>query len=283
MAAVGLRTVAAFVLAVAARPVAAQDLEVFEFETFLDPRVLEIAAAERRHYYTFASSHLRVGHVGNYQFRDRFGGIDTWFYDWSSTIVLRRWQGTGRVVALDGLDGSRGERRVELDLGYYDLWHEDTPEGETVNGATRFQFELGLERREDGGTSGVLGVDVEWTSTNFPGIIAGLSYHRVEGARPNGEQHHWSLHARSFRYEWGGTSFNAGLGAAAEWREERFRCCSARLELQLSRRLGSQARVFLSYAPAYRAEGTTREDAGYNGEVALFVDFQLGAAVSGGD
>src|SRR3954449_11887506 len=89
-------------LALVAVPAAAQDLEVFRQETFLDPSSLTVPGDDGRPLdLTFLAAYLRTGFAQSFQYQSQFLKSRIGFVDLTGTLVHRRLQITGRWTGYD--------------------------------------------------------------------------------------------------------------------------------------------------------------------------------------
>ena len=276
-------------LAAGLAPAAAQDLEVFELETFFDPEILSIEKPDGQTGYRPALfSHIRLGVVDDYQFRTSYTKSRLGFADLTGSLVFGMNQATVRVTGLDGLrdeDGPSAER-VELRYGRYlrtlDLL------GNTIIHRLQISWSDQNDRAEAAGTS--WGLDWDFADTDAD-VVGGLSYSYQEtdndtsgeDGEPSrdGEAHHLSFDVRTLLWKPGeAANVDIGIGIGGLHRDGHTGWGAARLEISYQRRLWKRARAYVVYAPAYQL-GQRSNGRRTNHEVAVFLHVPLAVKIFG--
>lgn len=261
---------------------AAQDLEVFELETFIDPSVLSIPAEDgETQQLTFLAAYVRAGVSQDFQYRSDYLMSRIGLIDVVGTMVYDRLQVTGRWTGYN-YDRRESETagRVEAQIGYYFI--SPSPEGPSASPhITRLQLSVARANtaRLLGGTT--FGVDLDAASIAPYDIVGGLSYayYRPDRgcdfgctAKDTKGSHFLSADIRSETWEPGKRfGFDLGMGVGASYLDDQFRFDTLRMELRFKKRIyQDQWAVYGVYAPAYRLDGAV-SGRKLNQEVSLFL------------
>ncbi|HEX5718564.1 MAG TPA: hypothetical protein VF179_20555 [Thermoanaerobaculia bacterium] len=264
-------------------PAEAQDLEVFELETFVDPSVLTLPGEDGQEplHLTFLAAYLRTGISHDFQYRSEYLSSRVGLVDLIGTVVRRRLQFTGRWTGY-GYDrpdsGTAG--RAEAQLGYYFI--SPSPEGPSPSPhITRLQVSVAraTTSRSLGGTT--FGIDLD-TSVMAPyDVVGGLSYAYYRPDRycdpectdENTQGTHFaSMDVRTETWEHGKKfGFDMGMGTGLSYQGDQIRWNTLRLEFRFKKRLYQDRwSIYGVYAPAYRLDGAV-PGTRVNHEASLFL------------
>ncbi len=277
---------AALLLSLAAMltgPAAAQDLEVFELETFIDPTLLTIPGEDGQEplHLTFLATYLRTGISQDFQYRSEYLSSRIGLVDVIGTFVRDRLQLTGRWTGYNyERSGSGTAGRAEAQLGYYFV--SPSPEGPSASPhITRVQLSLArtTSSRPLGGTT--FGIDLDTAAIAPYDVVGGLSYAYY---RPDRECdlgctdrdtegiHFVSADIRTETWEPGKKfGFDLGMGTGLSYQGDQIRWDTLRFEFRLKKRLYQDRwSIYGVYAPAYRLDGAV-PGTRVNHEASLFL------------
>jgi hypothetical protein len=264
---------------------AAQDLEVFDLETFLDPDILTVTDESGQHDLAFFAAYLRTGYSQHFQYRSEYLRSGVASVDATGTFIYRRVQLTGRFTGLGYEQSGAGvARRAEARIGYYLVPHSpaDSSDFPTI---TRLQFLVArtTTARQLGGT--VLGADVDVSALASYDLVGGLSYAYY---RPDREcrrtctdedtepTQYLSANLRTETWELGerlGVDLGAGTGIS--YHRQELRWDTLRLELRAKKSSPKDRwAIYAVYAPAYQLDGGVGGTR-LNHEVSLFLHRRL--------
>lgn len=265
-------------------PAAAQDLEVFELETFIDPTLLTIPGEDGQEplHLTFLAAYLRTGISYDFQYRSEYLLSQIGLVDVIGTVVRKRLQFSGRWTGYTSYDHPQSgiAGRAEAQIGYYFV--SPSPEGPSPSPhITRLQLSVAraTTSRSLGGTT--FGVDLD-TSTMAPyDIVGGLSYAYYRPDRDCDPEctdrdtqgtHFASLDVRTETWEPGKKfGFDLGMGTGLSYQGGQIRWNTLRFEFRLKKRLYQDRwSLYGVYAPAYRLDGAV-PGTRFNQEVSVFL------------
>lgn len=239
----------------------AQDLEVFDLETFLDPRVLTFTDESGQvHDLAFFAVYLRTGFSSRFQYRSEYLRSDVGLVDATGTFVQGRLQLTGRMTGYGyGESGIRSSGRAEARAGYYFV----SPESTVIK---RLELSLGrtTASRQLGGT--VFGADLDVSAPIPYDVIGSFSYAYFRpdrkcrrGCAADDSEPAQSLSASIRTETWEPderVGLDAGAGVGVSYLQSKLRWDTLRFETRLRRRSPEDRwSVYGVYAPAYRLGG----------------------------
>jgi hypothetical protein len=264
-------------LAVVAGPAVAQDLEVFELDTFLDPSTLTV---EDDHgnplHLTYLAAYLRSGVSQHFQYRSEYVHSEVGFVDLVGTLVRRRLQLVGRWTGYDFNGSGLRAGRAEAQIGYY--FASPSPGGSTPGvDLSRLQLSLAHSTASTPTEGTTLSVDWDFSPTPYD-VIGGLSYSYF---RPDQGCGRGCSQALSFDIRtriWKPSErlgFDLGIGGGMVQRQGATRADTLRTEFRLKWRTPKdRATIYGVYAPAYRLGGGVGGSR-TNHEVTLFMHLRL--------
>jgi hypothetical protein len=272
-----------------AASVLAQDLEVFELETLIDPAILEVDGKDEKLFYTFQ---LRSGLIQDFQSRTQFVRDDFAFVDLTSSIVYKKYQGTVRATGFENSD-EHAHRRLEVQFGRYfapstlaqERVLDENPEEPAVL-ISRVQVSFSREWDSQDFARDTIGLDIHTGEVTLGNVdfVGHFTYAlREEGPEPESSpEHYLSLGARTVNNPIGKkASFDIGMGIGGEHVGGKSRFGSLRLELRVAHKLGFQeGKIYAVYAPAYQIgnrDGSSRP----NHELALYLHFPIFSKIFG--
>jgi hypothetical protein len=265
--------------AVAAGPVAAQDLEVFELDTFLDPTTFRVEDAHGEPLdLTYLAAYLRSGVAQHFQYRSEYVRSEVAFVDLVGTLVRRRLQLVGRWTGYDLNRSGLRAGRAEAQIGYYFV--SPTP-GDSTPGVDLSRLQLSLAHSTastpTGGTT--LGIDWDFSPTPYD-VVGGLSYSYFRPDQGCGQGCSQALSFNIRTRIWKPSEsfgFDLGLGSGMIRREGVTRADTFRTEFRGKWRTPKErATVYGVYAPAYRLGGGVGGSR-TNHEVSVFLHLRLGS------
>jgi len=269
-----------------ATPAAAQDLEVFELETFIDPSVLSIPGEDgETQHLTFLAAYVRAGVSEDFQYRSEYLSSRIGLVDVIGTLVHDRLQVTGRWTGYNyDRPNSETAGRAEAQIGYYFV--SPSPEGPSASPhITRVQLSVARATTAPllGGTT--FGIDLDAASIAPYDIVGGVSYayYRPDRGcdlgctdRSTKGRHFASADIRSDTWEPGKRfGFDLGMGIGASYQDDQFRFDTLRMELRFKKRIYQDRwSIYGVYAPAYRLDGAV-SGGRVNHEVSLFLHVRV--------
>jgi len=266
-------------LAVVARPVAAQDLEAFEVDTFLDPSTFTVEDEHGKDLdLTYLAAYLRSGISQHFQYRSQYVRSEVGFVDLVGTLVRRRLQLVGRWTGYDFNSSGLRAGRAEAQIGYYFV--SPSPEG-SKPGVDLSRLQLSLAHSTTSTPTDGTTVGVDWDfSPNPYDVVGGLSYSYF---RPDQGCERGCSQALSFDIRtriWRPSErlgFDLGIGGGAVQRQGATRADTLRTEFRWKWRTPKdRATIYGVYAPAYRLGGGIGGSR-TNHEVTLFMHLRLGS------
>jgi hypothetical protein len=259
-----LRTLALIlVLWSTASALAAQDLDVFDSDDFVDPEILQVVVDGKTTSAGFFATYVSSGYISDYQNRSTFTQESPLFVRLANSVSYKNFQASFKVVSLDG-ESEKALFRNKFTLeGDYYFKLDAVPSGsaggpaEAVPFSNRLRIAWDQYRREKGEISSAVTCGLDFTAGSLlPGQVMRIEYTWVNASRSDdgSNRHYLSLNYRSPLQAFeNGSKILVGFGVGAERTLRQVRLGAVRTELAFEFPLfTSESKLRLTYAPSYQ-------------------------------
>lgn len=253
-------------LASTASALAAQDLDIFDSDDFVDPEILQVVVDGKTTSAGFFATYVSSGYISDYQNRSTFTQESPLFVRLANSVSYKNFQASFKVVSLDGeSEKALFRNKFTLEGDYYfkldAASKSSAPDGseETTAFSNRLRVAWDQYRREKGETSSAVTCGLDYTAgALLPGQVVRIEYTWVNASRSDdgSNRHYLSLNYRTpLQAFQNGSKIVVGLGFGIERTLRHVRMGAVRTELAFEFPIfTSESKLRLTYAPSYQLD-----------------------------